>query len=132
LHWGKRSSDTQSDLAAIECRGIPPRFAPTLSGRDALRDIDALLSQPPTSEARGTSLTRVDSMWRLAAQLSKATHDQTDIGLQRLEQSTSDAQQSLFWQSICLTVLTAGLAALFTMMWKGRSRRIEGAHPPVG
>jgi hypothetical protein len=98
--------------------------------RDALRDIDVLLSQPPTSEARGTPLARVDSMWRIASKLSKATADQIETGLQRLQQSTSDAQQFLFWQSVCLAASTAGLVALFTVMLLGRSRKIEATPQP--
>ena len=67
-----------------------------------------LLSKRPTTDFGDTALTHVDSMWRLASELSKATGEQIETGRQRLQKSTSDAQQFLFWQSVGLTALTAG------------------------
>jgi CHASE3 domain sensor protein len=119
-------------LAALEnVAKDAQRVQHTQGLRDALRDIDLLVPRPLSADTAVTVRTLMESMWRLASQFPKATGEQIEAGLQRLQQSTSDAQQFLFWQSVCLTALTAVLVALFTRLSLRHLRRIENSHLPA-
>jgi two-component system sensor histidine kinase GlrK len=110
----------------------PVRVGYILKFRAALLKVDGLMSKPPTIEAMVAARTHIDSMWRLAALFSKATGDQVETGLQRLQGTTSDAQQYLFWQSAGLILLTAMLVAVFTVVLMRPIRQIDSAISQLG
>jgi two-component system sensor histidine kinase GlrK len=71
-------------------------------------------------------------MWEAAFQLSAETAEQVETGLSRLQASTAETQQYLFWQSAALILLTALLVAIFTYVLMRPIRQIDGAISQLG
>ena len=55
-----------------------------------------------------------------------------ETGLSRLQASTSETQQYLFWQSAALILMTALLVAIFTLVLMRPIRQIDGAISQLG
>jgi two-component system, NtrC family, sensor histidine kinase GlrK len=124
----------QGTLAGLERVATDPvRSGYILQLRGALQKVDALLSNgPPSNEAMSTARGHIDTMWRMASQFSKETSDQIETGLSRLQKTTADAQQYLFWQSAGLILLTAVLVAVFTVVLMRPIRQIDMAISQLG
>jgi two-component system sensor histidine kinase GlrK len=71
-------------------------------------------------------------MWEAAFQLSAATGEQVESGLSRLQASTAETQQYLFWQSAVLIGLTALLVTMFTVLLVRPIRQIDRAISQLG
>jgi two-component system sensor histidine kinase GlrK len=71
-------------------------------------------------------------MWRAASNLSAATGEQIETGLSRMQASTNDTQEYLFWQSAGLIFLTALLVAIFTFVLLRPIRQIDQAISQLG
>jgi two-component system, NtrC family, sensor histidine kinase GlrK len=117
-----------------EVSNDPVRLAQVQQLRIALRRIDAaLLSSPPTTtELIRDAVDAIAAMWEAAFQLSAETGEQVETGLSRLQASTSETQQYLFWQSAVLILLTALLVAIFTFVLMRPIRQIDGAISQLG
>jgi len=102
--------------------------------RNALRLIDTALlnASAPTPELLRDAVAAIPAMWNAAFALSSATSEQIETGLSRLQSSTEDTQQYLFWLSAGLIILTAMLVALFTFVLMKPIRQIDSAISQLG
>ncbi len=87
---------------------------------------------PASPEVIRDAVDAVQPMWQAAFALSAATGDQVETGLSRLQQSTSDTQKYLFWQSAVLILLTAMLVGVFTFLLMRPIRQIDLAISQLG
>jgi two-component system sensor histidine kinase GlrK len=121
-------------LASAETVATDPLRSTNLQAlRSAVRRLDlALLSSAPTPEIMSDGLEAIAPMWEAAFQLSAATGEQVETGLSRLQTSTAETQQYLFWQSAVLILLTALLVAVFTFVLMRPIRHIDSAISQLG
>lgn len=121
-------------LKSIETTSVDEDHAIQLRAiRNSLRRIDAaLLSPTPSPEVIRDGVDAVQPMWQAAFALTAATGDQVETGLSRLQQSTSNTQKYLFWQSAVLILLTAMLVGVFTFLLMRPIRQIDIAISQLG
>ncbi|MGH8179152.1 MAG: HAMP domain-containing sensor histidine kinase [Steroidobacter sp.] len=122
-------------LASVEnVADDPVRSTHLHALRSAMRRIDAaLLSPTPASpEVMRDGVEAIAPMWEAAFQLSAATGEQIETGLSRLQASTSETQQYLFWQSAAVILLTALLVGVFTFVLMRPIRQIDSAISQLG
>lgn len=112
----------------------PLRHTQVQALRVALRRIDAAFSAPPppSTEIMGAAVDSIASMWEAAFALSVTTGEQVEFGLSRLQASTVETQQYLFWQSAGLILLTAVLVTIFTLLLMRPLRQIDRAISQLG
>ncbi len=112
----------------------PLRNTQTQALRVALRRSDAAFSSasPAAPEITRDAVEAIASMWEAAFQLSAATGEQVESGLSRLQASTAETQQYLFWQSAVLIGLTALLVTVFTVLLVRPIRQIDRAISQLG
>jgi len=124
----------QGTLASLERVATDPvRSGYILKLRETLNKIDLLmLDVPPTADTVSAAIRPIDTMWKLATQLSAETSEQIETGLSQLQKATADAQQYLFWQSAGLILLTAMLTALFTVGLMRPIRQLDSAISQLG
>lgn len=122
-------------LASAESVATDPlRTAQLQSIRGSVRRLDAALlsSTPPSPEVMRDAVDAIAPMWEAAFQLSAATGEQVESGLSKLQTSTSETQQYLFWQSAVLILLTALLVGVFTFVLMRPIRQIDSAISQLG
>lgn len=122
-------------LASIEnISGDPVRLTYIQALRSALRRIDAALlaTIPPSAEVMRNAVESIAPMWEAAFELSASTGEQVETGLSRLQASTAETQQYLFWQSAALILLTALLITVFTLVLMRPIRQIDSAISQLG
>jgi two-component system, NtrC family, sensor histidine kinase GlrK len=122
-------------LASIESvAGDPVRATHLQALRSALRRIDAALLStiPPSADVMRDAVDAIAPMWEAAFELSASTGEQVETGLSRLQTSTAETQQYLFWQSAALILLTALLVTVFTLVLMRPIRQIDNAISQLG
>jgi two-component system, NtrC family, sensor histidine kinase GlrK len=122
-------------LASIESvAGEPARSTHLQALRSALRRIDAALLStiPPSADIMRDAVDAIAPMWEAAFELSASTGEQVETGLSRLQASTAETQQYLFWQSAALILLTALLVTVFTLVFTRPIRQIDNAISQLG
>ncbi len=102
--------------------------------RQSLRRVDgALLARSPVAaEVVRDAVEAIAPMWEAAFELSAVTGEQIETGLSRLQTSTAETQQYLFWQSAALILLTALLVTVFTFLLMRPIRQIDSAISQLG
>lgn len=112
----------------------PVRRMHLLSLRASIARLDAALLAPPPAppETLRDALEILTPLWEAAAELSQATGEQIETGLSRLQSSTEDTRQYLFWQSAGVILLTAILVTLFTLVLMRPIRQIDNAISQLG
>ncbi|HMN43000.1 MAG TPA: ATP-binding protein [Povalibacter sp.] len=102
--------------------------------RSGLRRIDsAFLSlTPATPEQVREAVESIAPMWQATFELSNATGEQIETGLQRMQASTAETERYLFWLSAGLILLTALLVAMFTFVLMRPIRQIDQAISQLG
>src|SRR5918995_1035430 len=97
--------------------------------RQSLRRVDgALLARSEVADA----VEAIAPMWEAAFELSAVTGERIESGLSRLQTSTAETQQYLFWQSAALILLTALLVTVFTFLLMRPIRQIDSAISQLG
>ncbi len=102
--------------------------------RTGLRRIDGAflsLTPAPPAEVR-EAVEAIAPMWQATFELSNATGEQIETGLQRMQASTAETEQYLFWLSAGLILLTALLVAMFTFVLMRPIRQIDQAISQLG
>jgi len=117
-----------------ELASDPVRSTQVQALKLAMRRVDAALLAPApvSAAAMRRSVEAIAPMWEAAFQLSAATGEQVERGLSRLEASTAETQQYLFWQSAVLILLTALLVTVFTLLLMRPIRQIDSAISQLG
>jgi two-component system, NtrC family, sensor histidine kinase GlrK len=128
----KRFSDT---LALIGRQGDNRRAAQVQS-LEALRlQIDAQLLRgrgvPDETALRNVAL-GFTQLSEATSQLADYTSGQIDAGLSRLQATTAETQQFLFWQSAGMVLITATLVTLFTLRIIRPIRQIDSGINQLG
>ena len=102
--------------------------------RQSLRRVDGgLLARPPVPpELVRDAVEAIAPMWEAAFELSASTGERIETGLSRLQTSTAETQQYLFWQSAALILLTALLVTVFTFLLMRPIRQIDSAISQLG
>ncbi|HEX7116085.1 MAG TPA: ATP-binding protein [Steroidobacter sp.] len=122
-------------LASIEAAASDPVQATQIASlRSALRRVDAamLSATPATPDVVRDAVEAIAPMWESAFELSNVTGQRIETGLSRLQASTAETQQYLFWQSAGLILLTAGLVTVFTIVLMRPIRQIDSAISQLG
>lgn len=102
--------------------------------RQSLQRVDgALLARSPVAaEVVRDAVGAIAPMWEAAFELSAVTGERIETGLSRLQTSTAETQQYLFWQSAVLILLTALLVTVFTFLLMRPIRAIDSAISQLG
>ena len=122
-------------LAALEkLSGETDRQGPLGELRSIHAMIDrTMLSIPtPAGEALRNVLAAFARLSDAADRFSTLTSDEIDTGLSRLQNTTEETQQYLFWQSAGLILLTALLVYMYTSLLMRPIRQIDGAISQLG
>jgi two-component system sensor histidine kinase GlrK len=127
--YSERVSKTLNDLEGMA--KDPKRSEHIRRMRGALQKIDGMISHVKNPDAEKVRI-QIDAIVRLAQDFSKATADQIKTRLHRLQKTTDDTQQYLFWQSACLILLTALLVPVFTAVLMRPIRQIDSAISQLG
>jgi two-component system sensor histidine kinase GlrK len=102
--------------------------------RQSLRRVDiALLAKGTVApELVRDAVEAIAPMWDAAFELSASTGERIETGLSRLQATTAETQQYLFWQSAALILLTALLVTVFTFLLMRPIRAIDSAISQLG
>lgn len=112
----------------------PVRSTYVTAIRGSLRKMDAAMrtAVPTDSLALREAVDSIAPMWAAAFDLSAATGEQIETGLSKLQSTTADTQQYLFWLSGASILLTALLVTGFTLVLMRPIRQIDNAISQLG